>query len=227
MRIRTLKPEFWSHESLANCGDFTRLLAIALLNFSDDEGYFLANPAIVRGALFPFLDDSKIIPRAFQDLSKCGYIQLGTDQSGRAVGRVVKFLAHQRIDKPQPSKIKPCATFQDDSKNDLGKVLDDSATEGKGREEGKGTEERKGEATPPKRFSPPELSDWIAYGISLTPTFPHNECTKTYDFYTSKGWKVGGQPMKDWKAALRTCHGRWRDTTPNGSKPRQPSLPHL
>ena len=78
-----------------------------------------------------------------------------------------------------------------------------------------------------KRFSPPELSDWIAYGLSLTPAFPHNECTKTYDFYTSKGWKVGDQPMRDWKAALRTCHGRWRDTTPNGSKPRQPSLPHL
>lgn len=24
------------------------------------------------------------------------------------------------------------------------------------------------------------------------------------DFYTSKGWKVGDQPMKDWKAAVRT-----------------------
>ena len=27
---------------------------------------------------------------------------------------------------------------------------------------------------------------------------------KWYDFYTSNGWKVGKNPMKDWKAAVRT-----------------------
>lgn len=27
---------------------------------------------------------------------------------------------------------------------------------------------------------------------------------KFFDFYESKGWKVGNQPMKDWKAAVRT-----------------------
>lgn len=28
------------------------------------------------------------------------------------------------------------------------------------------------------------------------------------DFYASKGWKVGNQPMKDWKAAVRTWEQR-------------------
>lgn len=28
------------------------------------------------------------------------------------------------------------------------------------------------------------------------------------DFYESKGWKVGGQPMKDWKACVRTWEKR-------------------
>lgn len=32
------------------------------------------------------------------------------------------------------------------------------------------------------------------------------------DFYTSKGWKVGNQPMKDWKAAVRT----WEKGDKNG-----------
>jgi hypothetical protein len=27
-------------------------------------------------------------------------------------------------------------------------------------------------------------------------------------FYESKGWKVGNQPMKDWKAAVRTWEQR-------------------
>lgn len=29
-----------------------------------------------------------------------------------------------------------------------------------------------------------------------------------FDFYESKGWKVGNQPMKDWKAAVRTWEKR-------------------
>ena len=33
------------------------------------------------------------------------------------------------------------------------------------------------------------------------------------DFYESKGWKVGNQPMKDWKAAVRTWEKRETDKT--------------
>ena len=33
------------------------------------------------------------------------------------------------------------------------------------------------------------------------------------DFYSSKGWKVGSQPMKDWKASVRTWEGKRRETT--------------
>ena len=35
------------------------------------------------------------------------------------------------------------------------------------------------------------------------------------DFYTSNGWKVGKNPMKDWKAAVRTWEKR--DEKPNGA----------
>ena len=35
------------------------------------------------------------------------------------------------------------------------------------------------------------------------------------DFYSSKGWRVGSQPMKDWKAAVRTWEVRRKDTTPS------------
>ena len=33
------------------------------------------------------------------------------------------------------------------------------------------------------------------------------------DFYSSKGWKVGSQPMKDWKASVRTWEVKRRETT--------------
>lgn len=117
MRIRTVKPEFWTHEGLSSLPDFTRLLAIALLNLADDEGYFIASPYVIRGAVFPFLDDSSKIHGALVELSSIGYIQLGKSDDGRDVGRVVTFASHQKIDRPTRSKIKPSSTFVERSTN--------------------------------------------------------------------------------------------------------------
>ena len=43
------------------------------------------------------------------------------------------------------------------------------------------------------------------------------------DFYSSKGWKVGSQPMKDWKAAVRTWEMRRKDLSPSVAQP-QPQI---
>lgn len=56
-----------------------------------------------------------------------------------------------------------------------------------------------------KRFVRPTLEEVVAYceerknGISAQ---------QFMDFYESKGWKVGNQPMKDWKACVRTWEQR-------------------
>ena len=44
------------------------------------------------------------------------------------------------------------------------------------------------------------------------------------DFYSSKGWKIGKEPMKDWKAAVRTWEMRRKDSTPSVAQP-QPQNP--
>lgn len=61
-----------------------------------------------------------------------------------------------------------------------------------------------------KRFVPPtpeEVQDYCnerGNGISGT---------EFCDFYTSKGWKVGREPMKDWKAAVRTWEAKRKNNT--------------
>ena len=40
-----------------------------------------------------------------------------------------------------------------------------------------------------------------------------------FDFYESKGWRVGNQPMKDWKASVRTWERRSTQNKPQGNKP--------
>jgi hypothetical protein len=128
MRIRTLKPEFWMHEGLCSCSEFSRLLAIALLNWADDEGYFMANPTLIKGQLFPFEEDSKKVPGSLLELSSVGWIELGEMADGRSVGRVLNFLKHQRVDKPRKSEIKDLCSFQESSKNPP-RILQEASTE--------------------------------------------------------------------------------------------------
>lgn len=146
-RIRTIKPEFWQNESLANVSLHAKLLAIALLNHADDEGYFLASAPLVRAACFPFDEDSKNVLGSLKELSSIGYIEV-RECAGKRVGIVCKFLTHQRIDKPQKSKLKSIFIENcSDSKNVPGTLQERSKNApawnreqgtGKGKEQGEG-----------------------------------------------------------------------------------------
>lgn len=156
-RIRTIKPEFWQNAELAALSEHARLLAIALLNHSDDAGYFKANPFLVRAACAPFDDDSEKIRGSLLDLSAIGFIEVRTE-AAKEIGCVCKFLDHQRIDKPAPSKLE--AEFNaieragdsvlDHSKNVLGGFDEDSKNtqrleQGTGnREQGNGSGKEQG-----------------------------------------------------------------------------------
>ena len=108
-------------------------------------------------------------------------------------------------DHPEPVYIPYTSCIQDD---DTGKVRLDKVSEGKDRE------------TPDKparvRFSKPSLDEVTAYcqerGNKVVPT-------KFLAYYDSNGWKVGKNPMKDWKAAVRTWEGNGYDAKQGNSKP--------
>lgn len=56
-----------------------------------------------------------------------------------------------------------------------------------------------------KRFSPPTVDEVREYCQERNNGI---DSAAFVDFYASKGWKVGSQPMKDWKAAVRTWERR-------------------
>lgn len=56
-----------------------------------------------------------------------------------------------------------------------------------------------------RRFAPPSVDEVRAYCAERNNNVDPDEFV---DFYTAKGWKVGNQPMKDWKAAVRTWEKR-------------------
>ena len=92
---------------------------------------------------------------------------------------------------------------------------------GSNKPEQKATNANKPEQTPTnasktepiKRFVPPTLEEVTAYCRERKNNVdPQN----FIDFYTSKGWKVGNQPMKDWKACVRTWEQRDKGVNGNG-----------
>ena len=140
-RIRTIKPEFWQNEDLAGIPEVARLVAIGLLNLSDDEGFFKAHPALIKSALFPLTEPSVSIHECLIHLSKIGYIEVRLGTDGKEYGFVKNFKTHQRVNRPTPSKYGPLIEFTEDSLIDHGGLTAgkerNRERKGKGKEQGK------------------------------------------------------------------------------------------
>lgn len=105
----------------------------------DDEGYFRADPAIVRGEVMPFRENLARIRECIEKLSEVGFIEVSRHPEQGEIGRVAKWAEHQKVDHPRASKIK--VYF---SREIIAKVRDVVALEG----EGNGNREVEGEAIP-------------------------------------------------------------------------------
>ena len=161
-RIRTIKPEFWRNETLSELPEATHMLAAALLNYVDDEGYFNANPKLIQAECCPLRDRSVSIDDSLAQLSKAGYLRLGAGSDGRKYGHIIKFLDHQVINRPTPSKISDLEIAWECSVSPQTQISGSSLLEGKGKE-GNRNRERKGNGTEEGGAdAPSEFDEWYA-----------------------------------------------------------------
>lgn len=112
-RIRTVKPEFWEDELLGVMPRDARLLFIATFNMADDEGILRWTPSYIKAQAFMYDDD--LGPKEVDQLMRCltdtGLVFPfigGVAQQQMAL--VVNFRKHQRINRPQKSKLPPPST---------------------------------------------------------------------------------------------------------------------
>ena len=105
-RIRTIKPEFHAHEELSVLPAETHLLAAALLNYADDEGYFNAHPGLVKAGTHPLRNDGLRTEEQLAQLEAMGYIERFSCADSKIVGRIVNFGQHQRVSNPTKSKLR-------------------------------------------------------------------------------------------------------------------------
>lgn len=113
MRIRTIKPEFWESESLGRVSVGARLLFVGLFSCCDDSGRTRASSRLLASRLFPYENRAeKQIEGWLEELAQETCIRRYV-VDGEHYLDIPKWLSHQKIDKPSPSKLPP---FVEDSR---------------------------------------------------------------------------------------------------------------
>ena len=140
MRIRSIKPEFWSSPDIAALSDADRLLFIGLWSYADDHGRGRDDVALIVAALYPH--DMVANPRDTVAKVRDGLARLSEANlilrytvAPRTYFLVTGWGKHQRVDKPKASRI-PEPTEEENgtfSQNDairetVANVRDDVAT---------------------------------------------------------------------------------------------------
>jgi hypothetical protein len=111
LRIRTIKPDFWTHPEILACTIPARVLLASMFNQADDEGRMHDNPLRIGANAFG-PDDKVNVKALLIELGARGRIcryMVGE----RSCIHVLNFLRHQRIDRPTPSVIPPCELHED------------------------------------------------------------------------------------------------------------------
>lgn len=105
-RIRTIKPTHWNDKELSKICLQAHLLWIGLWNFSDDEGVFENDPYLIKSQIFPRRTDIRTeqVTQWLDQLNTARFIiPFAHEGIGYYIHRT--FKTHQKIDRPQPSKI--------------------------------------------------------------------------------------------------------------------------
>lgn len=132
MRIRTLKPEFWTSLTVAKLSAYERLTFIGLWNYADDEGRGLYDARLIKAAIWP-LENRLTPPKVRSHVERLAELELVTlyEVHERSYLSVNGWGEHQSISKPRPS------ILPEPPGKPPGIVPDDSSRERKGKEQGK------------------------------------------------------------------------------------------
>ncbi len=213
------------HSSLVNSSlwcerDDVRILFITMLALANRDGHIYGSRAgIFRQANITFSDDAKDpfeqlmdadpdssdilrnpenegrrireIPGGFEIINYPYYRGLRNDDDRREQNRIAqeKFRIKHKKDKPASARISHGNPRSSHAEADAI------------------SKEQKADTKKKSTPLPPFRGDIDAYFVELD--LPITEATRFLDYYASNGWKVGKNPMKDWKAAARGWKTRY------------------
>ena len=142
-RIRTIKPEFWTSDQVMDVSRDARLLFIGIWNFADDHGRICLKPRTLKARILPADEDVTVadVERMVDELIQAGlileYWYPSVPERYQRVPQAQRYgmitgWHHQRIDRPQPSKLPDPQVENGNSTIDRGPFDDRSSTERSG-----------------------------------------------------------------------------------------------
>lgn len=220
MPNRILKESICTSDSIDRLSWFEEVVFYRLIVNCDDYGRFDGRVALIKNKLFPLKESVTLtaVENAINKLATVGLVTL-YEYEGRQYLQLPTWNEHQSIRAkrskfPSPDGCMKSSEIICKQMNANVPVIQSESESNPNPKEGAKAPNARA------RFSPPSVSDVEAYCRERRNDV---DPQRFVDFYASKGWKVGSQPMKDWKAAVRTWEQRGKDER-SASKPKQRSL---
>ena len=205
MPNRIIKESICTSDSVDQLSWFEECLFYRLIVNCDDYGRYDGRAAIIKNRLFPLKEDLTVaeVSDAVMDLAAADLIILYTID-GKPYLQLKTWDEHQRI-RAKRSKFPPFDSKLLTNDSELPSIDSESLTYASVIQSNPIQSESNTKGVKPSRFTPPSLEEVKAYCEERSNGV---DPQAFIDFYTSKGWKIGKETMKDWQAAVRTWERR-------------------
>lgn len=137
-RIRTIKPEYFKNEKLAELPATARLLFIGLFCLADCEGRLEDRPKRIKAEIFPY-ETNADVDALLSKLQTAGFIER-YEVGDQKLIQVVNFLKHQRITGKEALSKSEFPQMPENTNGNKRGNTGETTGEQLGRQEGKGKE---------------------------------------------------------------------------------------
>jgi hypothetical protein len=200
-RIRTFKPEVFKNEDLHALGAEAVLLFMGLWSHADREGRLEDRPGRLKVEILPYYSvDADALLKALHD---AGFIHRYEVDGIKCIW-IIKFKEHQRITgKEAETQSKLPEPPAGKKRGNTGETSETTGKERKGKEDSSNEESAPGGASASKTDSRMVRPTADQVAAKFREKGGTGQMAREYwAHYTSNGWKVGKNPMKDWEAAV-------------------------
>lgn len=201
MPNRLLKDSICTSEKISGLSDFHFRLWTYLITYVDDYGRGDARAAIIKGRCFPLRDrvTARDIDAGLHVLADTGCILL-YDVDGESYLCFPNWDKHQIIRNkqskyPEPPKVESNCRQLNAIESNCKQMQANVSVIQSNPNTNPNPKEYGGRFAPPTRE---QVADYCRERQNKV------DVDRFLDYYTSNGWRVGKNPMKDWRAAVRT-----------------------
>ena len=224
MPNRILKDSIKLNDQIDQLSWFEEVVYYRLIVSADDYGCCDGRSIVLKNDLFPTKENvtKKAIEDAIRKLASVDLLHC-YEVSGKPYLLFPTWKKHQRIRNKRHKYPEPPESYSESDcgqmSADCGQLTADCQPESESNPNtNPNTNPR--EKARAARFAPPtvqEVQDFVsANGFTVDANY-------FVDYYTSNGWKVGKNPMKNWQATVRRWQRREEQPVPAASSPIKPN----